>query len=1064
MNSHPSSQRDQASARDVTVVSWIAAVHRLAWVPRSSEGARAWIKSWLMQYTDVVMGKPQKTVSIIMDNFYHAARNATLGTSRRAQRMRRALIPASLYMWNIVPLKLNMMLSPGLQQGAEAPRREQLLVDEDMFAWERHFLTELRSLASTAFQTPGPVGESLLRSSAGWVKHSHYFCKTGYWLSSALSDCYDALFGGAVLTANATFTMLQDILAVAEQRGVAEANCEPAREKYSMHVAADMLVNSVCLEDSVLWHVACGLSRVLAPGRGYLSKEDLAIGLYHLEVAGMTMLICDDCRFDGLGHSGAALDDVLLLFGKLVSIDPSHADRAAAVQERLTTVPRHKKFIFTPLPHHELDFRGCAEPAVNDTFAYYDPEAPTGRTACSPEGLLLHGGSYLQTTERWKLEMPMSLETLVKLPAAGGSAANETIFSLGLKDTSARLSRERFSLRTHSTPIGDLVTHVEIPERLWSAEEFTHIVVAVHDGMLNLYMNGLRLGSVAVSDEARPTSSITALIGASRSHGVVDGFFSGTVAFVRAWRSIPLSAGDVSLLYGNRDSYLIPSVVRLHLVHPDVPQLDSKDSVPPPLDEARPRSLSVDAQRIGRELVLGRSALQGLWRGPTNTSYHELYGRPAGCPTVLRPRVCISGGYLYTSAASSPSALGTCQYERQRPKAHTVALHSWNATFNADAACELAPADKVLLAIPFLTWHIRHLSSIIIWLLPVLAWFHGRMGPKMLRALWERVGQPLGEAPERLFKETTEVALVNLRHEDGHRKRQPLSKLVGSELLALLSDRPPVGDADGCRCYDRGGVWGYLDAPFSRPGDFSRDPSDLAAVRAAIAARFPRTPRMPDPLRRRASAWRNNPGSRVRVMLVERYPRYTPGPATLMRNVSNFAAIHGVLTDKQNLAVVYFLMQLLPFTSQLYAALHEAEILVAATGASLAWTAFLRPGSYVVQMHLGQTGSPHFGTCYWGWNTNLRSEWGSWAYAARVHYGCISNPSASVYSEHRCFRELQTTAWEVPNYEVDVPRVERMVMDAASRLRGGHGVEWGPLWPKTLPTTDGILKPPLFIS
>merc|ERR1712048_326885 len=134
------------------------------------------------------------------------------------------------------------------------------------------------------------------------------------------------------------------------------------------------------------------------------------------------------------------------------------------------------------------------------------------------------------------------------------------------------------------------------------------------------------------------------------------------------------------------------------------------------------------------------------------------------------------------------------------------------------------------------------------------------------------------------------------------------------------------------------------------------------------------------------------------------------------RNLTNIDNLRRALSKESELSVVRAVMQKLPFVAQLYAVMYEVQVLVAAFGASLAWTAFLPEGSFVVQIHPSPEGAPHFGSCFSGWGGNPRSEWGAWARAAGIHYACVSKPATS---EDRCYRDLATKRWDVDTFDAD---------------------------------------------
>ncbi|CAK8987939.1 unnamed protein product [Durusdinium trenchii] len=149
------------------------------------------------------------------------------------------------------------------------------------------------------------------------------------------------------------------------------------------------------------------------------------------------------------------------------------------------------------------------------------------------------------------------------------------------------------------------------------------------------------------------------------------------------------------------------------------------------------------------------------------------------------------------------------------------------------SSCSMAPADTILLVLPVHPRMIGHLTSEMIWLLGALSWFHGPTGKKLLAALWRAAGEHMhmGKPPSGLRRNTTEVLLA-----PSPGRATDLEDFLLKDIFSLLSDQPIrtlLPNKHSCRCYRKGAVWGYVEVPFSGPGDFTY--VDSAAIRYAVA-------------------------------------------------------------------------------------------------------------------------------------------------------------------------------------------------------------------------------------
>ncbi|CAJ1405786.1 unnamed protein product [Effrenium voratum] len=431
------------------------------------------------------------------------------------------------------------------------------------------------------------------------------------------------------------------------------------------------------------------------------------------------------------------------------------------------------------------------------------------------------------------------------------------------------------------------------------------------------------------------------------------------------------------------------------------------------------------------------------WRGSDRVA--PGFGR-SRCQALLRPPLCVQERYLVLGDFAADSELLTrplpsCHYERQKPtsvglRMKPMSLEDARAAFagRAPGACTMAAPEVLLLAVPVHPQMTQHFTSAMIWFLGALAWFHGPTGKKLLAALWAAAGSHphLGTAPAGLFPNTTEVVLVP----SPGRNLDPNEMLL-KELFGLLSEQPvrSLLPYEGCRCYRRGAVWGVLEAPFSGPGDLAWP--DSSALRAVVSQRAHQA--VAQGRARWSKAWES---AGVRTLLVERCSQ----GGCPKRNVTNFPLLTAALRRQKQLALAQIRLHELPLLEQVQVML-ETQVMLAVFGATLAWIPLMQPGSYVIELHPGPPESlTLWGSCWTqpytlfpspgaspgvAWDVNPRSEFGSWARAARVHYACVAKPAAT---NRRCLRTLSVEQFEVPSFEVDVDMAAGLALDAARRL------------------------------
>eukprot|EP00928_Gymnodinium_smaydae_P045794 TRINITY_DN30483_c2_g1_i2.p1 TRINITY_DN30483_c2_g1~~TRINITY_DN30483_c2_g1_i2.p1 ORF type:complete len:798 (-),score=161.54 TRINITY_DN30483_c2_g1_i2:2-2395(-) len=495
-----------------------------------------------------------------------------------------------------------------------------------------------------------------------------------------------------------------------------------------------------------------------------------------------------------------------------------------------------------------------------------------------------------------------------------------------------------------------------------------------------------------------------------------------------------------------------------------------------------------------RALAEFRSHPTGWWRGDGDQLH--LYGRTADCASAWRD-LCVFQGKIETLNPEVPVALPSCQLDREPSDFSSVS----RLPKEASASCSWAPAGVVGLFLPINVGalnSLNHLTGIITWLLPALAWLHGgEQRERLIAALWRRGGLA-GIPPRALEAASTEVILV-MHHGD---VRQPgkvttTAQSIVRELLPMLSLRAVWSVEDEefrsrRRCF-ASAIWGYPDPSLRMRGDL--DFAFAGRLRGVLRTHLDHLA-LASPSSAAAAAARSEDGSAWRAVLHRamrlRGFRLTPSPPrgsrreeghsrrlgvllayrmttlkhVLERNFTNVQALTSRLVQHVDgtppLQLMVGAMEKLTLATQLRLAMDFVDIMVQPFGAGMTFSLVMRRGSYVIELQEDGVSTSNFVGCFSAWaprrgsrspdaehvaatetqdlwepSANPNSEWGAWARANRVHFACVSRRPTPA----RCYRAYMPSAWDTPFLTVDVDSVVALVLDAAKRLAGSHARE-----------------------
>eukprot|EP00434_Breviolum_minutum_P027817 symbB.v1.2.024603.t1/scaffold2342.1/size81844/6 len=435
--------------------------------------------------------------------------------------------------------------------------------------------------------------------------------------------------------------------------------------------------------------------------------------------------------------------------------------------------------------------------------------------------------------------------------------------------------------------------------------------------------------------------------------------------------------------------------------------------------------------------------LPNAWRG--NKSEAILFGRTR-CQAVLRPPLCIYKNSLVTGDFVAEEELiterlPTCHYERQKASSTGLLLKPMLLeeareafTGTGPEGCSQAPAETMLLLLPVFPKMIGHLTTEMIWLMGALAWFYGPTGKKVLRALWQAAGEHehMGPAPEGLHRNTTEVLFVP---SPGH-YADP-EKLLLKDLFAVLSSRP-IGsllpNKQGCRCYRRGAVWGFMETPFSGPGDLNF--LDSQNLRLALV-RHVESRHVAAPLSKGWMAPREGPQG-VRILLVDRCKDID---VPCKRRITNLNTLALALSQLEGVSLRRVRLEELPVLEQVQR-IFQTEVLLAPFGATLAWIPLMKKNSFVIEMHPGRPEAlTLWGSCWTSpptvfpeaataatWDVNPRAL----TETAHVKHACSAKPATI---NRRCLRSFRVESFEIWSFEVNVDEIMALALYSDSKIK-----------------------------
>ncbi|GMI15927.1 hypothetical protein TrVE_jg10219, partial [Triparma verrucosa] len=194
---------------------------------------------------------------------------------------------------------------------------------------------------------------------------------------------------------------------------------------------------------------------------------------------------------------------------------------------------------------HFWDFRGCTTGApVIDSFENLAATPMNGPT-CSADGLSLDGNNDYADITNFEFGGTTSIEVYVKYDSFNSwsrvfdfsnGQANDNVF-LGNFGTTSTIRWSAFQGSTEKM----------MDTSNFDSSTWTHVVVTVSGTTMKIYKNGALAGTKTDGQEPNVLTRTQHWLG--RSAWSTDGYFDGTIAYVKMWHGVELQQLDVTDLY-----------------------------------------------------------------------------------------------------------------------------------------------------------------------------------------------------------------------------------------------------------------------------------------------------------------------------------------------------------------------------------------------------------------------------------------------------------------------------------------------------------------------------------
>ena len=198
--------------------------------------------------------------------------------------------------------------------------------------------------------------------------------------------------------------------------------------------------------------------------------------------------------------------------------------------------------------HHFWDFRGCTTGAgITDSIAGDLVATPTNGPTCSDDGIVLDGNDDYLDINDWEWGGAVAFEVYVKYDSfnhqsrvfdfgSGAGSDNVVLCNDGTTSTIYWAALQGSTNKYLDTSNFDSAT-------------WTHVVVSIKDTTMKVYKNGILVGTNTDGWEPNVLTRTQHWLGRSAWLGLHDGYFDGTIGYLKMWHGVELTDSDVDALY-----------------------------------------------------------------------------------------------------------------------------------------------------------------------------------------------------------------------------------------------------------------------------------------------------------------------------------------------------------------------------------------------------------------------------------------------------------------------------------------------------------------------------------
>ena len=215
----------------------------------------------------------------------------------------------------------------------------------------------------------------------------------------------------------------------------------------------------------------------------------------------------------------------------------------------------------TPQPDHEFMFHGAT--TLNGLADTYDSTITVTNygATLSANGAVFDGvDDYLRLTPGWSFGGEISIEVYINIAEMTVEPAIVDLGSdLWTDSISLHAGNSNGNIVFRRRPGGNCLSSTNAASE---TNTWIHIVATLDSASAKIYKNGA-LDTTFADSTALPATGTRSYYLIGKSIAAIDGYsgrlFNGTVAYVRIWHGTVLDATQVSTLYDNRPSIILPT-------------------------------------------------------------------------------------------------------------------------------------------------------------------------------------------------------------------------------------------------------------------------------------------------------------------------------------------------------------------------------------------------------------------------------------------------------------------------------------------------------------------------